>query len=348
MKLSFLVIYYNQEAFVRRSLDSILTQNIPYEYEILVGDDGSSDGTRAIVQEYIDKYPDKIRMYVMPRDADGEFLEFRSARNRLNILRHAKGEYICFLDGDDYYGSENFAKDGIEILDRDPSIIACASRTDWIYPDGKVETYKGHLLKEGLVPVTTYIRRYFFHASSVVFRNVFDEKQIQKLEDMHGDFSDCRITMYIIPMGKLYFTNQPGFMYWQNMNGLFRTRSRDPMAVALMEFNDCVFLRALYRERAYRNALLNALFFRYRNYIVSVYCNRKKMAEVLGEEQYARMLRMYQGTETEVFLTWKQQPLSKKLKVKWWYWSNILWLSLTTRFLLGKVRRKIEKVLGRN
>ena len=69
MKVSFLVTYYNQESFVRESLDSILALEKPGEWEILVGDDGSSDGTAAAVREYVDADPEHIRLFVMPREA---------------------------------------------------------------------------------------------------------------------------------------------------------------------------------------------------------------------------------------------------------------------------------------
>ena len=58
MKISFLVTYYQQERFVRQSLDSILAIKKPEEWEILVGDDGSTDGTVQEVQKYIDRDPD--------------------------------------------------------------------------------------------------------------------------------------------------------------------------------------------------------------------------------------------------------------------------------------------------
>ena len=62
MKVSFLVTYYNQEAYVRKSLDSLLDIEKPEEWEILVGDDGSSDDTVNVVMEYIRKYPDCIKV----------------------------------------------------------------------------------------------------------------------------------------------------------------------------------------------------------------------------------------------------------------------------------------------
>ena len=52
MKLTILVMAYNVEKYVRETLDSILMQKVNFPYEILIGNDGSSDGTVAILKEY--------------------------------------------------------------------------------------------------------------------------------------------------------------------------------------------------------------------------------------------------------------------------------------------------------
>ncbi len=61
MKISFLVTYYNQAQYVKDSLDSILAINKNYDWELLVGDDGSTDETVSIVNEY-NTYEDNLNM----------------------------------------------------------------------------------------------------------------------------------------------------------------------------------------------------------------------------------------------------------------------------------------------
>lgn len=68
MKISFLITFYNQETYVSQALDRILAIEKPCEWEILVGDDGSSDGTVEAVQSYTKKYPKNIFLHIMPRE----------------------------------------------------------------------------------------------------------------------------------------------------------------------------------------------------------------------------------------------------------------------------------------
>ncbi|MDD2612459.1 MAG: glycosyltransferase, partial [Bacteroidales bacterium] len=62
--VSILVITYNQEAYIGKALDSLLMQECPFDYEILVGEDCSTDGTRNICLEYAKNNPDKIRLFL--------------------------------------------------------------------------------------------------------------------------------------------------------------------------------------------------------------------------------------------------------------------------------------------
>lgn len=63
MKISICITYYNQEKFVRQSLDSVLAIDYPCDFEILCGDDGSDDNMIDIIKEYAEKYPDNIFLH---------------------------------------------------------------------------------------------------------------------------------------------------------------------------------------------------------------------------------------------------------------------------------------------
>ncbi len=95
--ISVIVPVYKVEEYLHRCVDSLLRQDIDQEYEIILVDDGSPDGSGRICDEYQAKYPDKIQ--VIHKKNGG----LSSARNE--GLRHAKGEWISFVDSDDYVSS---------------------------------------------------------------------------------------------------------------------------------------------------------------------------------------------------------------------------------------------------
>src|SRR5689334_5372936 len=95
--VSIITPFFNTENFLQEAIESVIYQT--YEnWELLLIDDGSTDNSMRIAQEYAAKYPDKIR-----------YLEHHKHQNRgkstsRNLgINHAKGEYICFLDADDVF-----------------------------------------------------------------------------------------------------------------------------------------------------------------------------------------------------------------------------------------------------
>ena len=93
VKLSIIIPVYNTEEYWPRGLNSCLDQDLPAtEYEIIVVDDGSTDGSLQLLMNYADKYP-IIRVFTQTNKRQG------AARNL--GLRSARGEYVWFVDSDD-------------------------------------------------------------------------------------------------------------------------------------------------------------------------------------------------------------------------------------------------------
>ena len=95
IKVSICVVTYNQEKYIRQCLQSLVDQVVNFKYEIIVGEDCSSDGTRAIVDEFQSLYPALVfPLYHMENVG--------AVMNCITCYRSARGKYICHLDGDDY------------------------------------------------------------------------------------------------------------------------------------------------------------------------------------------------------------------------------------------------------
>ena len=94
-KVSVCVVTYNQEKYIRQCLQSIVDQKTDFDFEVIVGDDCSTDGTRAIVQEFANKYPDMVKPIFHEKNIGG-------GKNYFCVHKSARGEYIAHVDGDDY------------------------------------------------------------------------------------------------------------------------------------------------------------------------------------------------------------------------------------------------------
>jgi Glycosyltransferases involved in cell wall biogenesis len=85
---------YNMEAFIAEALDSWLAQKTSFPFDILISDDGSTDGTCDVVRRYMEKYPN-IRL--ISTGHIGKMPNF------IRSLKESKGKYIALCDGDDYW-----------------------------------------------------------------------------------------------------------------------------------------------------------------------------------------------------------------------------------------------------
>ena len=95
--VSVCVITYNQEKYIRQCLQSIVDQVTDFDYDIIVGEDCSTDGTRAIVKEFEERYPEVVKPIYQSKNIGGGNYNFLTVHNA------AKGEYIAHVDGDDYF-----------------------------------------------------------------------------------------------------------------------------------------------------------------------------------------------------------------------------------------------------
>lgn len=115
IKLSVTVITYNQENFIEETLDSILSQKINVPFEIVIGDDASTDTTQDIIKRYVKKYPSIIKPIYRTKNLG-------HTGNYIETTREAKGEYIAHLDGDDLMLEGKLQKQ-VDFLDRHPECV---------------------------------------------------------------------------------------------------------------------------------------------------------------------------------------------------------------------------------
>ena len=115
-------VTYNHGAFIRQALDSFLMQKTDFEYEILVHDDASTDGTGDIIREYAAKYPDKIRPLIQTENQYSQGID--NISGAFNFPR-ARGKYIFMCDGDDYFDSPDKLQKQVDYMESHPDCTLC-------------------------------------------------------------------------------------------------------------------------------------------------------------------------------------------------------------------------------
>lgn len=121
IEVSVVVITYNHARFIRDCLDSILIQKTNFRFEILVGDDASPDDTQDILREYLDRYPTIFRMELRPTNLG-------ATKNVYDMFLKAKGRYIAFAEGDDYWTDVKKLQIQYDFMEESPSYSFCSHR----------------------------------------------------------------------------------------------------------------------------------------------------------------------------------------------------------------------------
>jgi glycosyltransferase involved in cell wall biosynthesis len=120
--VSVVVIFYNAERFFAETLESILAQSYQ-NWELLLCDDGSTDGSATIAKEFIARFPEKIFYHQHP---GGVNLGMSAARNL--GLKHARGKYLATIDADDFWMPEKLTEQ-VALLEANPSCALLYGRT---------------------------------------------------------------------------------------------------------------------------------------------------------------------------------------------------------------------------
>ena len=116
--VSVCVTTYNHEPYLAEALDAILAQRCDFGVEIILGEDCSSDNTLAICRVYAEKYPENITLI-----ASTENVGWRA--NYRRCVEAARGKYIAFCDGDDYWCDENRLAEQVALMEQRPSVGLC-------------------------------------------------------------------------------------------------------------------------------------------------------------------------------------------------------------------------------
>ena len=121
MKVSVCVRTYNHEAFVDQSVGGALAQETDFDFEVVVGDDGSSDKTQEILKQYQARHPERLRLLL--RDTN-----IGSKNNLVDTYNTCQGEYVAFLDGDDYWIETNKLQSQVDYMEAHPDVAICGTR----------------------------------------------------------------------------------------------------------------------------------------------------------------------------------------------------------------------------
>ena len=111
--LSIVTITYNHEPFIAKTIEGVLMQQVNFRIELIIAEDCSTDGTRAICQQYAEQYPALIRLITSESNVG-------AIANERRAMQAARGKYIAFCEGDDYWTDPLKLQKQVDFLESHP------------------------------------------------------------------------------------------------------------------------------------------------------------------------------------------------------------------------------------
>lgn len=219
-QVSVIVPVYNVEEFLNRCIDSLVSQTInKKDMEVILVDDGSTDNSPAICDEYAEKY-DYIKVY---------HIENNGVSNARNIgIDKARGKYMMFLDSDDYL-SKNSVKSIVEFFNKNNDKIDVVTYREKNDVQGKIKDsthfrYR-YITKSGVYDLDTEDYMYFVqsHMNICVKNRGKDNFKFDTTMIFHED--QKYILSNLAEKGKIGFCKPAVYYYYINKSGATSTRS---------------------------------------------------------------------------------------------------------------------------
>ncbi len=163
-------IAYNHGLYIRQTLDGFLSQKVNFDYEIVVHDDASTDDTQAILNEYKQNHPDKIKLILRKENI------YSLGVTKIfyhNIIKHSEAKYIATCEGDDYWTDEYKLQKQIDFLEANVDYNFSVGKVMRLREDtGEIveQAENKELFAKPYLTIKDYLKTFFSQTSTYVFR----------------------------------------------------------------------------------------------------------------------------------------------------------------------------------
>jgi glycosyltransferase involved in cell wall biosynthesis len=221
------MVTYNQERTIAQAIESVIEQRVSFPFEVIIGEDCSTDTTRSIVERYAAAHPRLIRTRLATQNQGGK-------KNFLGVFGDCGGEFVTILEGDDYWTSPDKLQKQVDALDANPGWAICFHPARCDYADS--------LTGPELLPASWDRREStiedllddcFIPTSGVMFRNKLFPIPSWLVE--LGDLGDWPLHLLTAGHGAIGFLPEPMSVYRVHSGGVWTRRSVVQRLVPILE-----------------------------------------------------------------------------------------------------------------
>ncbi|WP_203293144.1 glycosyltransferase [Luteirhabdus pelagi] len=228
--LSVRLMTYNHAPYIVQAMESVDRQETSFPYEVVVGDDFSTDGTTQKIESFVSKNP-KAHWKLLKREKGGSYHKARQKNGRVqnfyDLLKHCQGKYIALLDGDDYWTDTNKLERQVTFLEQHPDLVGCFHNSKVVDENGTLKWEPYYLGKDGTCfdqrdSVTSL--RSGYSTAALVFKR---EAIVPHLEDFLKIGTDFILEVLITNHGNLCFIDESMSAYRFHEGGVWQGNTQE-------------------------------------------------------------------------------------------------------------------------
>lgn len=208
MRVSVFMMAYNHEKFIGQAIESILMQNVDFEFDIVIGEDCSTDKTREIIVHYAQQHPDKIKLILHDKNVG-------AVANQVAIFNACSGKYIAFCEGDDYWIDPNKLQSQVDFMESHSDYVLIHSNILFVNNQGvevsKLRSFLVSVLKakkSGRITKQLVKANYIVTATVLMLADALFEAE-RRIVGYNDQIMNMDYAMFIelSALGKIHYQN---------------------------------------------------------------------------------------------------------------------------------------------
>lgn len=263
-KVSIVCISYNQENFVRQTLESFVMQKTDFPFQVIISDDCSTDNTAEIIREYEAKYPDIIKPIFRKKNLG-------VMKNFITTLSNINTEYVIYNEGDDYFSDPLKLQKQVDFLDKNPDCSICFHPVTIHYENNEkpdeIFPHEAYRFSKTKLSLTDLIKRNFMQTNSVMYRWRYRNKKLSNV--FPNDILPCDWYLHLLhaQVGSIGFIDENMAVYRKHEQGIWwecvNNQQKHRLKYGLLEINCCynVYKNISNKSQKYYNEYFLPVFF---------------------------------------------------------------------------------------
>lgn len=228
-KVSICCLAFNHKQFIRKALDGFMMQETNFEFEVVIHDDASTDGTDQIIREYESKFPNIIKALYQTENQWKKGIRGSSVHN----FPRAAGKYIALCEGDDYWTDPKKLQRQADFLDHHDEYALVAENGLVINSEFNTQ-YPFNDIAECDIEINQLLGVRQFPTASVLFRNSCLDKRFLQLKHT----GDVILWCYLATKGKIRYFPNVSSVYSKGLHGIVLSTRNVAWARMLEEWNE--------------------------------------------------------------------------------------------------------------